>query len=357
MAINPNLVGVPAESKNLDTATTTTTAGLVHRQVISLADPETATSYARVSGGSLQVIVQNATLAVTQSGTFNITNISGTVSLPTGAATEAKQDTGNTSLSNIDTKLPNQLSSAIPVSARDYRQDVARGLIANESVVVIKGYNGATSTTNELVWAQSGAAYPQVTSAVALTISSSNANDTLAGTGAQIVLVKYVRFSDLVEVSALFNMSGQASVTISADGYAVNEIRVVQVGSTNSNVGVIYVGYGTVTAGVPANILATIAATANVGQQAVYTVPASKTLELVSYRISPSVLSVVQFRLKPSKLSAMLTTEYDIPLAQAISFESPYPSLIPAGYQIQMWGRTTAGAGQLGVIIQGDLRG
>jgi hypothetical protein len=65
MAINPNLVGVPAQSKNLDTATTTTTAGLVHRQVISLADPETATNYARVSGGSLQVSVQNATLAVT----------------------------------------------------------------------------------------------------------------------------------------------------------------------------------------------------------------------------------------------------------------------------------------------------
>ena len=72
MAINPNLVVVPAQSKNLDTAITTTTAGLVHRQVISLVDPETATSYARVSGGSLQVSVQNATLAVTQSGTWNI---------------------------------------------------------------------------------------------------------------------------------------------------------------------------------------------------------------------------------------------------------------------------------------------
>ena len=93
MAINPNLVGVPAQSKNLDTATTTTTAGLVHRQVISLADPETATNYARVSGGSLQVSVQNATLAVTQSGTFNITNISGTVSLPTGASTATLQTT------------------------------------------------------------------------------------------------------------------------------------------------------------------------------------------------------------------------------------------------------------------------
>lgn len=274
-----------------------------------------------------------------------------------GAATEAKQDTGNTSLASINSKTPALATGAMPVMARDYRQDVARGLIAGESVVVIKGFNAATSTTNEPIWAQSGALYPLITSATTLTISSSSANDTLAGTGAQIVLVKYVRFSDLVEVTATFNMNGQTGVTITTDGYAINEIRVVQVGATNSNVGVIYTGYGTITAGVPANILATVVATAIVSQVAVYTVPATKTLELVSYRISPTVLSVIQFRLKPSKLSAMLTTEYDIPLAQAISFESPYPSPIPSGYQIQMWGRTTAGAGQLGLIIQGELRG
>ena len=114
MAINPNLVGVPAQSKNLDTATTTTTAGLVHRQVISLADPETATSYARVSGGSLQVSVQNATLAVTQSCTFNITNISVTVSLPTGASAATLQTTGNTSLNSIETKTPALSSGHVP---------------------------------------------------------------------------------------------------------------------------------------------------------------------------------------------------------------------------------------------------
>ena len=117
MAINQNLVGVPAQSKNLDTATTTTTAGLVHRQVISLADPETATSYARVSGGNLQVSVQNATLAVTQSGTFNITNISGTVSLPTGASTATLQTTGNTSLNSIDTKTPALSGGRVPVES------------------------------------------------------------------------------------------------------------------------------------------------------------------------------------------------------------------------------------------------
>lgn len=44
-------------------------------------------------------------VAAVQSGTWNVTNISGTVSLPTGASTAANQTTANTSLASIDTKL------------------------------------------------------------------------------------------------------------------------------------------------------------------------------------------------------------------------------------------------------------
>lgn len=43
----------------------------------------------------------SGTVAATQSGAWNITNISGTVSLPTGAATSALQTTSNTSLSSL----------------------------------------------------------------------------------------------------------------------------------------------------------------------------------------------------------------------------------------------------------------
>ena len=53
------------------------------------------------TSGALNVSVANATLAVTQSGTWNLNNISGTISLPTGAATSALQTTGNASLSTI----------------------------------------------------------------------------------------------------------------------------------------------------------------------------------------------------------------------------------------------------------------
>jgi len=235
---------------------------------------------------------------------------------------------------------------------------IARGLISGESPVVIRGYNQGTTTTNEPIWAQSGGSYPSPNgAAVTITLSSSSASDALAGTGAQIVQVKYVRFSDLVEVTANFNMNGQTAVTISADGYAINDIRVVSVGTGLSNAGTIYAGYGTVTAGVPANILASIVVGAIVGQQAVYTVPSGKALDLLSYRFSPSVASFIQLRLKPSKLSGMVTTEYDIPLGSAATFNSPIPSVIPSGYQVQIWCRTSAGAGACGCIIQGNLRG
>jgi hypothetical protein len=48
----------------------------------------------------------NGTVTANQGGTWNINNITGTVSLPTGAATSALQTTGNTSLSSIDGKTP-----------------------------------------------------------------------------------------------------------------------------------------------------------------------------------------------------------------------------------------------------------
>lgn len=62
--------------------------------------------------GSLRVTIanDNSALVVTQSGTWNINNISGTISLPTGAATSANQSTEITALQLID-NLPNTLGS------------------------------------------------------------------------------------------------------------------------------------------------------------------------------------------------------------------------------------------------------
>lgn len=50
-------------------------------------------------------------IPVSQSGNWDIRNIIGTVSLPTGASTSALQTTGNTSLSSIDSKIDVSLST------------------------------------------------------------------------------------------------------------------------------------------------------------------------------------------------------------------------------------------------------
>lgn len=58
-------------------------------------------------------------VAATQDGTWNINNITGTVTLPTGASTIAAQNTGNASLSSIDGKLNSlgqkDMAGSVPV--------------------------------------------------------------------------------------------------------------------------------------------------------------------------------------------------------------------------------------------------
>ena len=54
-------------------------------------------------------------LAVSQSGTWDINDILGTISLPTGASTSALQTSGNASLTSIDGKLPALVGGKVPV--------------------------------------------------------------------------------------------------------------------------------------------------------------------------------------------------------------------------------------------------
>jgi hypothetical protein len=79
-------VGLPTGASTAANQTTANTA---------LSAIQTAVS--AIQAGQLpdshNVTVDNATLAVTQSGTWNVGNISGTVSLPTGASTAANQTT------------------------------------------------------------------------------------------------------------------------------------------------------------------------------------------------------------------------------------------------------------------------
>lgn len=188
MAISPGKVSVTEGSgKDLDMVAVTTTAGAVQREVVSLGDPDASTPsrYARISAGgalltdasattqpvsvsssvlptgaatdaALQAIesqlagtlsvsvvsspgtgLTNAQLRATPvpvdaSGTTVPVSIAGTVTvsnpsptLATGAATAAKQDTGNTSLGSIDTKTPALVTGRVPVDGSGVTQPVS----------------------------------------------------------------------------------------------------------------------------------------------------------------------------------------------------------------------------------------
>lgn len=98
---------------NVDTRTESTNGN--HRQVIVVGDPATNNGVAPVDGTAGLKVDLGADNDVTVSG--SLTNISGTVSLPTGASTAAKQDTGNTSLSSIDGKITTVNTGAVTVAS------------------------------------------------------------------------------------------------------------------------------------------------------------------------------------------------------------------------------------------------
>jgi hypothetical protein len=151
MAIDKNAVSVPAQSKDLDTTRVTTTYGLVHRQVITLADPETPTSYATLTGSSLNVNVSNASLAVSAAS----------LPLPTGAATATLQTTGNNTLSNIDTKLGGTLSVNVGLTDAQLRASAVpisftRLASGTDSVTIVpsgtQAVSGTVSATQSGTW-------------------------------------------------------------------------------------------------------------------------------------------------------------------------------------------------------------
>src|SRR6202012_724180 len=124
------------------------------------------------SANSFPVVIANDQSAVpaSQSGTWNLNNISGTVSLPTGAATSALQTTGNTSLATIAANTPAlgqalaagsvpvvltaaQITTLTPLST----VTVTQGTGTNLHIVCDSGCSGSGGTS-----ATFGATFPTV---------------------------------------------------------------------------------------------------------------------------------------------------------------------------------------------------
>lgn len=156
---------------------------------------------------------------------------------------------------------------------------VSRGQIQGHSAVIVFGYNPDVDTSEESVWPDGGT-IPHPTVAAVLSISSSSANDTSAGTGARTVFIEGLD-GGYNTISETVTLNGQTAVSTSNSYLYVNSFYVTTVGSGGENAGNINAGTGTVTAGVPAVLYDIIAAGYNSRTTGHYCVPAGYTGYLI----------------------------------------------------------------------------
>ena len=156
-----------------------------------------------------------------------------------------------------------------------FELQVARGQISWHRSVTIFGYNSDVDTSLETVWPYGGL-LPYPSNALQLSVSSDNANDTSAGTGARTVYLEGLDANHNT-VSEVVTLNGQTAVTTARSYLHINNCYVLTAGSGNSAAGTIYFGTGVVTAGVPATVYDVIQFDYNARVTGSYTVPSGYT--------------------------------------------------------------------------------
>jgi hypothetical protein len=152
---------------------------------------------------------------------------------------------------------------------------------------IIEGYNAtAPPSGSEAVWPASSI-YTFPASPLDMTMSSDSSEDDTGKTGSYTVEV--VGLSSNGEgFRESITLDGTTPVKISSPIYRVLEFKVVEAGSSLSNVGNIYIGTGTVTAGVPAVIYGMIELAEGAEKKAVYSVPLHTKFYLTSITLFPN---------------------------------------------------------------------
>ena len=212
-----------------------------------------------------------------------------------------------------------------------FELQVARGQIQGHRNVTVFGFNGDVDQTQVSVWPlPSLITFPAA--ALQMTVSSTNANDTAAGTGARTVVVQGVD-ANYNEVTETVTLNGQTAVTMSASLLRVNYAYVATAGSGNSAAGDIYIGTGTVTAGVPATVYDIIKFDYNTTTTGSYTIPAGYTAYVSQGLFStgqPSGTTQVQGRLLTRGLNNIRMTAALTTLNNGVAnYVFEYPLAVP----------------------------
>ena len=153
---------------------------------------------------------------------------------------------------------------------------IARGHSLGHRALYKFGYNPDVDAAEETVWSQGGN-YPWLDAAVTMFVSSTSANDTSGGTGANTVLLQGLD-EDYNEIEETITLNGQTQVTTQLSYLRVYRAFVTLAGSSGTSGGTIYIGSSGSNNGVPNGTIYANLGLGNQTQIAAYTVPDGYTL-------------------------------------------------------------------------------
>ena len=239
-------------------------------------------------------------------------------------------------------------------TTEEFGLQVARGQVAGHRVVHVFGYNPDIDTgVEETIWTFGGI-YQHLPSPQIVTVSSGSANDTAAGTGARTVLVTGINGTG-GELSETVTLNGQTAVNTTHEYSEINSVTVLTVGSVGHNVGQIYIGTGTVTLGVPANVYSHILAGENQSLMGHYQIPAGHTGYVLHGNISSGTPTngYVIGRLKIRTADGVTRTGALVTFYSGeVDYDFPYPITIPAGACVSATALTTKDNEQVSCYFQ-----
>lgn len=202
------------------------------------------------------------------------------------------------------------------------------------------------------------------------TLNIASDNDTCAGLTAQATSTNTTKGSGSgawtatiyglstagVEQNETLTLNGQTGVNSTKSYSRVNRIKIRTAGSSGAGVGIIYVGTGTITTGVPAVIWACVDIGMNQTLLGIYTVPTNKTFYVTNILLSTNSNKGAKlyifarpsgevFQVKDSGF--VFDSPYPLPLDFPLKFES--------GTDIDVRAIATAVGGAFGVRISGWL--
>ncbi len=253
----------------------------------------------------------------------------------------------------LDRAISNLMSSTVPYNLR-----VSQGIVTGASSVYKFGFNSDIDTSEETIWSQGGL-YSYSTSAAVVYLSSTDANDTVSGTGARTVTIEGLD-SSYVAISETLNLNGQTQVATTKQFIRVNRTYVATAGTNGTAAGTLYVATSGSSSGVPTGTTyANIPQGDNQSQMGVYTVPAGHSFFIDSTSFTAAVATAtnsVTTKLMTREESGVFRTRFINVIENnhlANNFE--YPIKVPAKTDIELRAIGSAANNQVSGSFEGVL--